>query len=402
MTEPPTTDEDAELREPEFDDDDLDSDESSSEADEPSTWMTIGRHSARLVVLAVVIFLIIHFAFPALAGVRKSLDVVKDANVWWLLVAGAFSFLMQLMYIVVFKYSVGGDRTECERRLGWRESYEVTMASQAASVLITAAGAGGIALILWALARAGFSRTQAVARTIAFLALHYVIYLGAIVIFGLGLYFGILPGAAPVGLTLIPALVCAVLLVLVTFAALSPAVVEGRVEQWSAKEGREGRLAARLLTVPTSIAAGIRHVRGLFRPGGHGGRTMTAAVFYWVFNIAILAACFEAFGDHANLAGLVQAFFIGSAANLLPLLPGGVGSVEAGLIGALLAFNQPGAQVVVAVLTYRLIGYWLPTVVQIVAYFQFQRTLARWKEERRAARARREAEAAALPADASV
>ncbi|MFT4035579.1 MAG: YbhN family protein [Patulibacter sp.] len=358
-------------------------DDAAQETDQ-STWLTIGRHSVKLVVFAVVILLIIHFAFPALAGVKRSLEVVKDANLWWIGAAVVCSLLTQAMYIVVFRYSVGGTRGEVERKLGWRESYEVTMASQAASTLVTAAGAGGIALFLWVLARAGFSKTESVARTIAFLAFHYVIYLGAIVIFGFGLYFGVLPGAAPVSLTLIPALVCLGLLALVGLAAMVPAVVEARVERMSAHEGREGRLARRLVSVPTAIAAGVRHARELFRPGGHGSRIMVAAVLYWVFNIAILVACFEAFGNHANIPGLVQAFFIGSAANLLPLLPGGVGSVEAGLIGALLAFEQPGAQVVVAVLAYRLVGYWLPTLLQAVAYFQLNRTMAAWKEERAA------------------
>jgi uncharacterized protein (TIRG00374 family) len=361
------------------------SDDAGKAPEEEPTWLKVGRHSAKLVALAVVIFLIIHFAFPALAGVRRSLDVIKEADVWWIAVAVACAFLMQAMYVVVFRYSVGGTAGEIERKLGWKESYEVTMASQAASTLVTAAGAGGIALFLWVLARAGFSTTESVARTIAFLAFHYVIYLGAIVLFGFGLYFGLLPGPAPVSLTLIPALVCLGLLALVALAAASPAVVEARVTRISQKESREGRLARRLITVPAALAAGVRHARGLFREGGHGGKIMVAAVLYWVFNIATLVACFQAFGGHAEVAGLVQAFFIGSAANLLPLLPGGVGSVEAGLIGALLAFDQPGAQVVVAVLTFRLVGYWLPTIPQAIAYFQLNRTLAAWKEERAAA-----------------
>ncbi len=58
--------------------------------------------------------------------------------------------------------------------------------------------------------------------------------------------------------------------------------------------------------------------------------------------------------------------------------------MEAGLIGAMIAFDQPGAQVVVAVLTYRLIGYWLPTIPQAIAYFQLNRTMGAWKEAAKA------------------
>ena len=63
---------------------------------------------------------------------------------------------------------------------------------------------------------------------------------------------------------------------------------------------------------------------------------------------------------------------------LLPLLPGGVGSVEAGLVGALLAFGEPAPEVVVSVLACRLIGFWLPTIPEGIAYFQLRRTLGRW------------------------
>ncbi|MEH3053822.1 MAG: YbhN family protein [Patulibacter minatonensis] len=369
MTQPPPSTDDVDDRQ---------------DAGDESTWMTVGRHSVRLVIFAVVIFLVIHFAFPALSGAQKSLDAVRDANVWWIGVAVVCSLLTQAMYIVVFRYSVGGTEGEAERKLGWRQSYEVTMASQAASTLITAAGAGGIALFLWVLARAGFSKTESVARTIAFLAFHYVIYLGALVLFGFGLYFGILPGSAPTSLTLIPALVCLGLMALVALAARSPAMVELRVQRASARETRAGKLARRLLTVPAAIAEGGRHSKRVIEHSHHGVRVMGAAVMYWVFNIAILVACFEAFDTHATIPSLVQAFFIGSVANLLPLLPGGVGSVEAGLIAALVAFGEPGPQTVVAVLAYRLVGYWLPTIPQAVAYFQLNRTLAAWKEEREA------------------
>lgn len=381
----------------EIDDDDVDPATLPNVPDESeeSPWLKIGRHSAKFVVAAIAIFLIIHFAFPALAGIGRSLEVVKDAEVGWIALAVLFSLLTQVSYIVVFKFSVGGTRGAAERRLGWSQSYEVTMASQAASKLVTAAGAGGIVLFLWVLARAGFTKTQAVARTIAFLAFYYVIYLGAIVVFGLALYLGIFPGAAPASLTLVPALVCIGLFVVLGVAAVSPVLLEDRMQRISEHEGREGRLARRLISVPNAVAAGAKHVGRLFRKGGQGPRVLLFAVLYWLFNIATLVACFEAFGGHVQWAGLVMAFFIGSTANLLPLLPGGVGSVEAGLIGAMLAFDQPGAQVVVAVLTYRLIGYWLPTIPQAIAYFQLNRTMGVWKEA-----AAKGAAASSAPADA--
>ena len=57
---------------------------------------------------------------------------------------------------------------------------------------------------------------------------------------------------------------------------------------------------------------------------------------------------------------LVQGFFVGMTANLLPFFPGGVGSVDAGMIAAFLAFGLPSSTVFVAVLAYRVIAFWLP------------------------------------------
>ncbi len=61
--------------------------------------------------------------------------------------------------------------------------------------------------------------------------------------------------------------------------------------------------------------------------------------------------------------------------NLLPL-PGGVGGVDGGMIGAFIAFGVDDGLAVVAVLTYRVIAFWLPTIPGAIAYFQLRKTVA--------------------------
>ena len=106
-----------------------------------------------------------------------------------------------------------------------------------------------------------------------------------------------------------------------------------------------------------------------------------AALGVWITQIIILWSCLRAFGQDSAIGPVAMAFFIGSAANLLPLLPGGVGSVEAGLVGALVAFDEPFAAATLAVLSYRLISYWLPTIPEALAYFGLRHLVARWREE---------------------
>ena len=108
---------------------------------------------------------------------------------------------------------------------------------------------------------------------------------------------------------------------------------------------------------------------------------MTGAVGYWATQIGILWASFEAFGGHVPFGVLVQGFFLGMVANLLPSPAGGVGTIDAGMIGAFLIFGEPGDIVFPAVLAYRTIAFWVPVPPGVVAYFQLRRTVSHWEEE---------------------
>jgi uncharacterized protein (TIRG00374 family) len=67
-------------------------------------------------------------------------------------------------------------------------------------------------------------------------------------------------------------------------------------------------------------------------------------------------------------------------ANTLPL-PGGIGGVDGGMIGAFSAFGVNVEVAIVAVLAYRAIAFWLPTLPGGVAYLQLRKTVNRWRRE---------------------
>jgi uncharacterized protein (TIRG00374 family) len=92
----------------------------------------------------------------------------------------------------------------------------------------------------------------------------------------------------------------------------------------------------------------------------------------------VLWACFHAFGDAPPQAVIVMSYFIGMLGNTLPL-PGGIGGVDGGMIGAFTAFGVPVELAVVAVLAYRGIAFWLPTIPGAIAYLQLRRTVNRWR-----------------------
>ena len=284
-------------------------------------------------------------------------------------------------YVILFRtvFVRGGTR------IGWRASYEITMAGVAATRLFAAAGAGGIALTAWALRRSGMEARVVACRMVAFLALLYAVYMGSIVVFGLGLYFGLFNGPAPFAITVVPAIFALLLIGIFLAMSLLPGDAERRITRWSGGSGRGARIMAKVVTIPASAATGVRTAIDLVRNREWG---VLGAVAWWGFDIATLWACFHAYGpDPPPFAVIVLAYFVGMLGNALPL-PGGIGGVDGGMIGAFAALGVSSDYAISAVLTYRAFAFWLPTLPGAIAYFQLRRRVAAWREEHQAAKAR--------------
>jgi len=143
------------------------------------------------------------------------------------------------------------------------------------------------------------------------------------------------------------------------------------------------RLAQRLASVPATLSTGVRTAIDYLSHPSRGSLAVAGAIGFWAAQIGVLWASFEAFGGNVAFGVLVQGFFVGMAANLIPSPAGGVGSVDAGMIGAFVLFGVPTSVVFPAVLTYRVIAFWLPIPPGVVAYLQLRHTVARWEAERR-------------------
>jgi uncharacterized protein (TIRG00374 family) len=351
----------------------------------------LGFGRRRLIIYGIVVgaFVIgLYVGLPAaLDGLSDTREVIKEADPWWIGIALGFSVCSFLAYIALFRGVIGGrEESEVVRRLDWAASYQITMAGLAATRLFSAGGAGGIALTYWALRRAGMDRRDAARRMVAFLVLLYAVYMTTLLICGLFLRIGLFHGASPVGMTIVPAALAGVLIAIFLLVSLIPNDVERRLASWSQGYRRRARWLRRLATGPATVASGTRTAMTLVREPSRGALAIGGAIGFWATNIAVLWACFHAFGEAVPKAVLVQGFFVGMTANLLPFFPGGVGSVDAGMIGAFLAFGEPASAVIVSVLVYRVIAFWLPIPPGIVAYLQLRRTVSRWRTEEAAAR----------------
>jgi uncharacterized protein (TIRG00374 family) len=343
--------------------------------DEEMPKVQLGRRNVAIGVLFVVsVTAFFIFVLPQINGLEDTWHRIEDGDPWWLAAAAVFTVLSFGGYVLQFH---GIFTPGAPRRLSPAEAYQICMAALAATRLFAAAGAGGLALQAWAMRRSGMSRRMVADRTITFLVLQYWIYTTALVVFGLGLDFGLFSGKAPFAITTLPAIVGIIAMTIAGLIALTPTDLQRRLEGWAQGHGRVARIAQRLATGPAAASAGVRAAIGHVL---HPDRAVGGALAYWVFNIAVLWAAFHAFGEPPPLAVLVMIYFVGMLGNLLPL-PGGVGGVDGGMIGAALAFGVSSDLAVVSVLTYRAFAFWLPTLPGIVAYLQLRRTVARWRAE---------------------
>jgi uncharacterized protein (TIRG00374 family) len=349
-------------------------------ANESSRFAELPIFTTRRIVQTVllVLFLLgaIYFLFPKLVGLGDALSRLDDADPLWIGIAVVLNVAAYATYIALFKAVVGGDAL----RLTWGETYEINMAGVAGTLLFSAGGAGGVAITYWALRKAGMGRRDVGRRMIAFVSLHYVFYPIALILFGVLLRTGVMNGKGSVELTIIPAAVAGLLLIVGVLITLIPADLDHRLSRFARSE-RSHQILEKAGKVPATLGEGFRFALGLFAHPSRGGLAVIGAAGFWAFSIGVLWASFHAFGVHVPLAVVVQGYFLGMVANLFPLAPAGVGAVDAGMIGAFVLFGIPEETVFPAILIFRLVSFWMPIPPGIFAFFQLRHTVHGWEEE---------------------
>jgi uncharacterized protein (TIRG00374 family) len=322
-------------------------------------------------VLIVVGLVGVYFLIPKLAGLGQTWGRLRRGDPLWLAAGAALELLSIVGYAILFRTVFGRGVL----RIDWRVSVEIPLAGIAAIRLVAAAGAGGVAVTVWALRRAGMSAPVIACRMVASLVVQYSVYLGAVIVCGLGLWAGLFSGGGSAVITVVPAACAAVLVAAVLSLALLPRDLEHRLEDLGSSPRAFGRLARWLAKAPDTLGSGVRTAGELVRERRLG---LLGAVAYWGFDIAVLGVCFHAFGSVVPVAVLVMGYFLGTLGSLLPL-PGGIGGVEGGMIGAFVAFGVPAGSALIAVLAYRAISFWLPTLPGIAGYLALRSTVRQWR-----------------------
>jgi uncharacterized membrane protein YbhN (UPF0104 family) len=319
----------------------------------------VGRRLIELAGVGVVIGIIV-LTGPGLGDLRAQ---VERGSPGWLVAGVGLEVLSALSYVVIFR------AVFCPR-MSWRHSYQIGMSEQAANSVLSVSGAGGLALGAWALRRGGMSPEHIGRKTVAFFFLTSLANVAGVIAFA-GLYaIGVLRHDPDPALTYGFG---AAALAATVFVLTLPAVLR-RAAAPSVAGSDGGLLTSALRFARASLGEGLRDAASLLRHRSPG--VLIGSFGTMVFDLAVLAVCFRAFGASPALGVLVLGYLIGQLGGNIPV-PGGIGGLDAGLIGAFALYHQPVAATTAAVLIYHGISLWIPGMLGSVAFVKLRGTLQR-------------------------
>ncbi len=101
-------------------------------------------------------------------------------------------------------------------------------------------------------------------------------------------------------------------------------------------------------------------------------KALAVAVSNWLLDYATLVVALIAVGAQPRPSLVLLAFAGAAVLGMIPITPGGLGFVEAGLVGMLTISGIPAGDALLATLAYRLFQFWLPIPAGLVAYVLFR------------------------------
>ena len=324
----------------------------------PLPWRSLAKKTVMAVVAGITLYLV----FPSLAAVFGSFPKLTSLDPIW------FTFAVALQ-VAHFTCTIALQRIAL-RTKAWFSVTTSQLSGNAISLIVPGGAAFGAATQFRMLAEAGNDPATAVAGLTAFSLLG----IGGLLALPIFVLPAILAGT-PIANGLEHAALLG-LVAFVLFAGFSAAVLmldgplhwAGRVIE--AARNRMKRKSAPMTGLPDKLVFERNRIRRVL------GRRWKAALLLssgrLAFDFGTLLACVRATGVKPNPSLVLLAYAVAGLLALIPLTPGGLGIVEAGLSALLILAGVPGVDAVVATLAYRIISYWLPIVVGPFAYLAFR------------------------------
>lgn len=323
---------------------------------------------ARVIALAVTAAALYLLA-PSIAHVFSAFPRLRELAPGWI----AASVIAEMLSFVSLWWLLA----LALRTTRWFAVATSQLTSNALSRAVPAGAAAGAALQYRMLTAAGVDTTTAGSGLTAATLLQYasLFALPAIalpIVLVTSNVAGGLVDAAWVGLIAFVVLAVLVAVLLVTD---RPIELIGSVVQWLLNHLR--RKAPRVEGLPTRL----REQRDLIRRalGGQWRQALTASMGKWLFDYLALLASLAAVGAEPDPALVLLAYAASAVLSMIPITPGGLGFVEAGLTATLALAGVGASEAVLATLNYRLVSFWLPLPAGLVAGWLFHRRFRRFE-----------------------
>jgi uncharacterized membrane protein YbhN (UPF0104 family) len=325
----------------------------------PLSWKLLLRHAVIVAVAGLVIYLLLPkltrvlAAWPRLAGLAPA----------WMVLAVAAEVASFTCYFGLQRVAL--------RTSAWFAVVTAGLTGNAVSGILPGGSAAGATLQFEMLSAAGLDTDS----TVSGLAAISLINLAAL----LALPLLALP-AMLAGIAVSPGLVHAGLIGIAGFVLLAAAGAVVLQADWPlrglarAVQNLHNRVFARHRQPLTGLDKRFLDDRDSVR--GVLGRQWRQALLLTTgrigFDFGCLLGALRATGAHPQPSLALLAYAAASILALIPLTPGGLGIVEAGLASLLVLAGVPSSAAFVATLAYRLASYWLPVLAGGPAYLLFR------------------------------
>ena len=298
---------------------------------------TITRFTRNQVIQLVLLVGLVYVAYPYISSVPSFLSAIRTAHWRWVLVGVAVSALTYIGAATALWASA-------DRSVGIRNLVLLQFAYTFAATT-TPAGVGGLALSTRFLQKSGLSTVHATAAVAMQQAVQVITHLVLLIIFSAA------AGASADLSQFVPSKT-----VLYLVAGLALGLVGAFLFVPVLREWLQTTVRPRLKEVMGDLAKLAREPQRL-------SVIVLGCATTTLGNAGALWASVQAFGGGATVIAVTIVTMVGGTLASSAPTPGGVGAVEAALIGGLAAFGLPAAVGVPAVLLYRLITCWVPVLI---------------------------------------
>ncbi|UXA18861.1 lysylphosphatidylglycerol synthase transmembrane domain-containing protein [Mycobacterium sp. SMC-4] len=298
---------------------------------------TITRFTRNQLIQLVLLVALVYVAYPFISSVPVFFSELRSANWWWALAGLAVSALKYL--------GAGAALWACADGLVKYRNLAIMQVANTFAATTTPAGVGGLALSARFLQKGGLGALRATTAVALQQSVQIITHLSLLVIFSL---------AAGVSADLsrfVPGATVLYLIAGVLLGAVGIFLFVPKLRRWLATAVRP-RLEE-VLSDLKELAQEPKRLAVIVL--GCAATTLGAALALW--------ASIEAFGGDVNFVTVTIVTMVGGTLASAAPTPGGVGAVEAALIGGLAAFGVPAAVAVPSVLLYRILTCWLPVFV---------------------------------------